>query len=93
MVKAIFILITLIEKFISTQVKKGFRTATFFLAETLVISVVGYYFIVWDIFRGAVLNYSKYILLLFAINIFLGKWTGLRLSEYLRFREVMKDAD
>ena len=89
----ILILITLIEKFISAQVEKGFRTAAFLSVETLIISIAGYYFIIWDVFRTMVLEHPEYILLLFVINIFLGKWTGIRLSEYLRFREVLKNVD
>lgn len=89
----ILILITLIEKFISTQVEKGFRTAAILSLETLVISIAGYYFIIWDTFRDLVLNHPEYILLLFVVNIFLGKWTGLRLREYFRFRDVIKHVD
>ena len=89
----ILILITLIEKFISTQVEKGFRTAALLSIETLIISIAGYYFITWDVFRIMVLEHPEYILLLFVFNIFLGKWTGIRLSEYLRFREVIKNVD
>ncbi len=89
----ILILITLIEKFISTQVEKGFRTAAILSVETLAISIAGYYFIIWDVFRDLVLSHPEYILLLFVVNIFLGKWTGIRLSEYLRFRKVIKNVD
>ncbi|MEA2097569.1 MAG: 7TM domain-containing protein [Patescibacteria group bacterium] len=89
----ILILITLIEKFISTQIEKGFRTAAFLSIETLVISIAGYYLIIWDQFRNLVLEHPEYILLLFVINVFLGKWTGIRLSEYLRFREVIKNVN
>ncbi len=89
----ILILITLIEKFISTQVEKGFRIATVLSIETLAISIAGYYFIIWDQFRNLVLNHPEYVLLLFVINIFLGKWTGLRLREYFRFRDVIKHVD
>ena len=89
----ILILITLIEKFISTQVEKGFRTAAILSVETLAIAIAGYYFIIWDQFRNLVLEHPEYILLLFVINIFLGRWTGIRLSEYLRFREVIKSND
>ena len=89
----ILILITLIEKFISTQVEKGFRVAAILSIETLAISIAGYYFIIWDVFRNLVLSHPEYILLLFIINIFLGKWTGIRLSEYLRFRKVIKNVD
>ncbi len=90
---AILILITLIEKFISTQVEKGIRTATLLSIETLIISTVGYYFIIWDKFRDFVLKYPEYIILLFIINMFLGRWTGLRLSEYLRFKSVHKNIE
>jgi hypothetical protein len=90
---AILILITLIEKFISTQVEKGFRMAAALSVETLIISIVGYYFIIWDVFRDMVLNHPEYILLLFAVNIFLGKWTGLRLREYFRFKDVIKNVE
>jgi len=89
----ILILITLIEKFISTQVEKGFRTATILSVETLAIAIAGYYFIIWDTFKNLVLEHPEYILLLFIVNIFLGRWTGIRLSEYLRFREVIKNTD
>ncbi len=89
----ILILITLIEKFISTQVEKGFRTATILSVETLAIAIAGYYFIIWDQFRNLVLEHPEYVLLLFVVNIFLGRWSGLRLSEYLRFREVIKNTD
>lgn len=90
---AILILITLIEKFISTQVEKGARMAAALSVETVIISIVGYYFIIWDVFRNMVLNHPEYILLLFAVNIFLGKWTGLRLREYFRFKDVIKHVD
>lgn len=90
---AILILITLIEKFISTQVEKGARMAAALSVETVIISIAGYYFIIWDVFRNMVLNHPEYILLLFIINIFLGKWTGLRLREYFRFKDVIKHVE
>jgi hypothetical protein len=90
---AILILITLIEKFISTQVEKGIRTAALLSIETLIISTVGYYFIIWDKFRDFVLDHPEYIIFLFIINIFLGRWTGLRLSEYIRFKNVYKNIE
>jgi len=89
----ILIMITLIEKFISTQVEKGIRAATLLSIETIIISSVGYYFIVWDSFRNTILAHPEYIILLFIINIILGKWTGLRLREYFRFKDVIKHVD
>ncbi|MBW6441242.1 hypothetical protein K0B03_04440 [Patescibacteria group bacterium] len=89
----ILIMITLIEKFISTQVEKGIRAATFLSFETIIISSAGYYLIIWDNFKNLILNHPEYIFILFVINIILGKWTGLRLREYFRFKDVIKHVD
>lgn len=89
----ILIMITLIEKFISAQVEKGIRTAAILSLETLLISIAGYYFIEWDSFKIFIFNYPYSVLVLFVVDILLGKWNGLRLSEYFRFREVIKHVD
>lgn len=89
----ILIMITLIEKFISAQIEKGFRTAAILSIETLAISIVVYYIIVWDMFRNFVLQYPYYVVVLLLFNLLLGRWTGLRLSEYLRFRKVIKHVE
>lgn len=89
----VLIMITLMEKFISAQVEKGIRTAALLSIETIFISIVGYYVIIWDMFRNFVLDNPSYVLALLLVNFLLGKWTGLRLSEYLRFRNVIKDVE
>jgi hypothetical protein len=89
----IVIMILLIEKFISAQVEKGFRTAIFLSMETLFISIVGYRILVWPAFQNFVLDYPYYVFALLLVNFLLGKWSGLRLSEYLRFREVIKNVE
>ncbi len=89
----IVIMIVLIEKFISAQVEKGFRTAILLSVETLFISIIGYYVLVWNVFQSFVLNYPFYVFGLLLFDFLLGKWSGLRLSEYLRFRNVIKHVD
>ncbi|MFA7169480.1 MAG: 7TM domain-containing protein [Candidatus Paceibacterota bacterium] len=89
----IVIMITLIEKFISAQVEKGIRTATLLSIETLFISIVGYYVLNWNAFQNFVLDYPYYVFGLLIFDFLLGKWSGLRLSEYLRFRDVIKNVD
>jgi hypothetical protein len=89
----ILIMITLIEKFISAQVEKGIRTATLLSVETLLISIAGYYFLEWEAFQLFILAHPFSVLGLFVVNFLLGKWNGLRLSEYFRFREIIKHVD
>ncbi len=86
----LLIMITLAEKFVATQIEKGNRVALILAAETLVISLAGYAVIRAESIREFLLAYPWAILLVFPINIVLGKWSGLRLSEYWRFRRIFK---
>ncbi len=86
----ILIMITLVEKFIAVQIEKGDRVAIILAAETLVISIFGFYIASWEALIYFVASYPWIILLTVPVNVILGKWTGLRFSEYLRFKEIMK---
>lgn len=86
----LLIMITLVEKFIATQIEKGNKTAFLLALETLVISIAGYFLLKWNLLINSIIAYPWVILLTIPINIALGKWTGLRISEYFRFREIFK---
>lgn len=86
----LLIMITLAEKFIATQIEKGSRTAFILAVETLVISVIGYFLVSWDTLTNLILTYPWLVLFTFVINFSLGKWTGLRITEYLRFRKIAR---
>lgn len=86
----LLIMITLAEKFVATQIEKGSRTAFILAVETLVISVVGYFLVSWQFLDVLILEYPWVILFTFVINFSLGKWTGLRLTEYFRFRKIAR---
>ncbi len=86
----LLIMITLAEKFVATQIEKGSRIAFILALETLVISVIGYYLISWKTLTDFILHYPWAILATFLINFSLGKWTGLRLTEYFRFRKIFR---
>jgi hypothetical protein len=87
----ILIMITLVEKFVATQIEKGNRAAMEMAAVTLIISVLGYYLASWPLLIRTIVTYPWLILFTVPVNIFLGKWDGLRLNEYIRFREVLKN--
>jgi len=86
----ILILIVLAEKFVSAQIERGNRAAIFLTIETLILSSFCYWIASWQTMKALLLGYPEIILLCFVINIVLGKWTGLRLMEYFRFRKVIK---
>lgn len=85
----LLIMIMLVEKFVATQIEKGDRTALILAMETLIISLIGYAIVRWHVLIEIILAYPWSILITIPINIGLGKWTGLRLSEYLRFRKIL----
>lgn len=87
----ILIIITLVEKFITVQIEKGNRTAMLLAIETLIISVLGFFIASNRALIHLLTFYPWVVLFTLPINIFLGKWTGLRLSEYIRFRKVLKN--
>lgn len=87
----ILILITLSEKFIATQIRLGNKKAIILTIETLVLSIVCYYIISWPLLQKIALVYPIFVIgLAIILNIWLGRWTGLRLTEYFRFKEVLK---
>jgi len=86
----ILIMITLVEKFIAVQIEKGNRTAIILAVETLAISVVGFFLASWETLIRFIVAYPWIVLFTIPINVFLGKWTGLRLTEYFRFRKIIK---
>ncbi|NQV12943.1 MAG: PKD domain-containing protein [Parcubacteria group bacterium] len=86
----ILVLIILVEKFIAIQMEKGPRTAILLSLETILVSVACYFLASWSAFNTFVLAYPEVILLTFVVNILLGRWVGLRISEYIRFRAIRK---
>lgn len=86
----LLIMIIIVEKFIAAQIERGNRTAILLAVETLVIAVAGYYLASWKELINIIVSYPWVVLLIIPFNIFLGKWTGLRLNEYWRFREIIK---
>lgn len=89
----ILIMITLVEKFVATQIEKGARTAIILSFETLLISLVCYAVLSWQALISFISMHSWVVLFTIVINIFLGKWTGLRLTEMIRFKDVIKNAE
>ena len=90
----ILIMITLVEKFLAAQIERGGKGAIFLTTETLALSIICYWVASWTLLQVLVLNNPlTTIILAIIINIFLGKWTGLRLIEYFRFKEVIKNIE
>jgi hypothetical protein len=91
--ETIFILLimsTLTESFLNLKTEEGMRSAVIGVAETIAASLICVFIVQWDVFQSLILAYPELILLTVIADVILGRWTGLRLLEYVRFREVFK---
>lgn len=86
----ILMMIMLTESFVEAQIEQGNRSAIIITLETLALAVVSYSVVTWDWFATFIMSYPEAILLTILINFILGRFTGLRLTEYLRFRQLIK---
>ena len=95
------ILSTLVEKFVSAKSDKSLLSAITLMGETLIVSIIAYIIaggqldlgfttIQIDFFKQLMLNVPELIILLLFFNYGLGKWTGLRVLERFRFKEILR---
>lgn len=89
----IFILLimsTLSEGFLTMKTEEGLASAVVGIAETIFAALLCVFIVQWSYLQSFILAYPEAILITIFVNIFLGRWTGLRLVEYFRFREVFR---
>lgn len=95
------ILSTLVEKFVSSKGEKSFSSATAIMLETVLVAILAYFVaggevnlgifaFKMDLVKDLMLNHPELIFLLILVNVLLGKWSGLRVLERVRFREVLR---
>ncbi|MBD3360411.1 PKD domain-containing protein [Candidatus Peregrinibacteria bacterium] len=95
------ILTTLVEKFVSVKTEKGLSSASTLMLSTVFVAIIAYFIAGGEIdlgfvsfkleyIKNLIMAYPEIVLLLIIINILLGKWSGLRILERIRFREVLR---
>lgn len=82
---------TISERFLSAQSEEGFKGAFIITFNTIFISIVAYYLVVWTAFTTLIMSWPEIIILPILGIIFIGRFTGLRLNEYIRFRSLFKE--
>jgi len=89
----ILVMVLLTEKFIAVQIERGSKQAVMLVFETLFLSIICFWLASWQSFRTIILGYPEFVLITFILNVLIGKWTGLRLIEYYRFRKVIQNVE
>jgi len=86
----ILMMILLTERFVAIQIERGQKMAILLVSETLVLAIVSYFIINSVYLRNILLSWPiASLCVIFLFNFALGKWTGFRITEYFRFRELM----
>lgn len=95
------ILSTFVEKFVSVKSEKGFSSAVLLMTSTVFVAIIAFVIaggelnvgigtIQIDFVKNIMIDYPELTLLFFVVNAGLGKWTGLRILERVRFREIFR---
>lgn len=86
----LFILILLAEDFIRVQLGKSVRTAVNLTTETLVLAFISFLILSFYPFQKfALLNPETLLIAVAVIDFLLGKYIGLRILEFWRFRKLI----
>ena len=86
----LLIMSTLVESFLNVKSEQGLRSALLAIGQTVLAALLCVLLVQWSPFRLLILAYPEIILLTILVNILIGRWTGLRITEYFRFRELFK---
>ena len=87
----IVVLILLVEEFIAVQISKSFREAARLTLETIIIALLGYAIFSFDTLQRWALIYPHWLILAPVVfNLLVGRFAGLRLLEYQRFKKLLK---
>jgi hypothetical protein len=86
---SMLVMIILAEKFIEAEIEKGLPETVKLTLETLLISVIATLLIRWQLLQNFLLIHPESIIAVVIFNLAVGRWTGLRLREYIRFNDVI----
>jgi hypothetical protein len=88
---AVLVLILITQDFIRVQIGKPWRMAMRLIGETILLGLGGWALLSWSFLQQLVLLQPEIMFLGTAVlNFLLGRFTGMRLLEYRRFRRLLK---
>jgi hypothetical protein len=90
----ILILVLLAENFLDAQARTKQKEALMLTLETIGLAVVAGFFLKWEPLQFLALSEPELLLVVSGlINLLIGKFVGLRLSERIRFRSLIEEEE
>jgi len=84
----ILLLVLLSDRVVALFLERSLREVVTITSVTLVLGVIGYFMLSWATLRTIIVLYPEIILLVIPVNILMGRYFGLRVTEYVRFRPI-----
>ena len=77
------------ERFAIIQEEQGFKKAMQTTFTTIIVIAAAYWVMDSLFLQSMILAFPELLLFVIALNLWLGKWVGLRVSEFFRFRRLI----
>lgn len=77
------------ERFTIIEVEQGWKKAFIITFSTLIVIAASYAFMDSLFIQSMILAFPELLFLIIALNLWLGKWTGMRVMEFIRFRKLI----
>ncbi|KXK11215.1 MAG: hypothetical protein UZ22_OP11002000419 [Microgenomates bacterium OLB23] len=86
----ILLFIVALESLVKSSVRHGIKKAVYLMTHTIVLAIGIFFIMSQEIMQNAVFDYPEISLLMIVLSFIAGKWRGLKLLEFIRFRNILK---
>lgn len=84
----VLLLILLSEQIVSVQLERSTRDIIHITVFTILLGVLGFLLLSSELLRNTILLYPELILFLIPLDIVIGRYFGLRVTEFFRFSDI-----
>jgi len=85
----ILLLVLLSDRVVALFLERSMMEVAQITLITLLLGLIGYFLLSWEALRNFVILYPEIILLTVPLNIMMGRYFGLRATEYMRFKSII----
>lgn len=88
----VLLLVLLSERIVALQIERSKEETIMITTITIFLGILGFFLLSSEFLREVVLLYPETILILIPINIAIGRYFGLRFTEFYRFSSIQRHA-
>jgi len=85
----IILIATVSEQFVGVLAQKNLKTAASLTFSTILVAIFAFSLVIYNDFQDLIINRPYLLLITLVLNVAVGKFTGLRISEYMRFKDIL----